>query len=55
MKELNQKFEIYWFFQFLVKNINLDKKRLAATVQQYLAEGLLEIAKKFSNQNGIIV
>ncbi|RMF54548.1 carbamoyltransferase HypF [Candidatus Woesearchaeota archaeon] len=33
-------------FEFLTSNIDKDKKRLAATVQQYLAEGLYEIASK---------
>lgn len=32
-------------FDYLIKNINKDKQRLAATVLMYLAEGLLEIAK----------
>ena len=35
-------------FQFLVDNFEKDKKRLAATVQMYLAKGLYEIASKFS-------
>ena len=33
-------------FKFLISNIEKDRRRLAATVQQYLAKGLLEIAKK---------
>lgn len=33
-------------FQFLIENLDKDKKRLAATVQRYLAEGLFEIAKQ---------
>lgn len=33
-------------FEFLIKNIKKDKRRLAATVQTYIAEGLLEIAGK---------
>jgi len=37
-------------FKFLVENMEKDKKRLAATVQQYLAQGLLKIAKKFNKQ-----
>ena len=32
-------------FQYLIKNLNKDKKRLAATVQLYIAEGLYEIVK----------
>ncbi len=39
-------------FEFLVENIKKDKKRLAATVQFYLAKGLHEIA---SNYNDSIV
>ncbi len=31
-------------FEFLIKNIHKDKKRLAATAQNYLAQGLGEIA-----------
>jgi hydrogenase maturation protein HypF len=34
-------------FQFLVENINKDKKRLAATVQMYLAKGFFTIASQF--------
>ncbi|MDI6777640.1 MAG: hypothetical protein QMD77_00450 [Patescibacteria group bacterium] len=33
-------------FEFLLKNFNRDKKRLAATVQCYIAQGLHEISKK---------
>jgi hydrogenase maturation protein HypF len=32
-------------FEYLVKNLNKDKKRLAATAQLYIAEGLDEIIK----------
>jgi hydrogenase maturation protein HypF len=35
-------------FEFLVRNMDKDKKRLAATVQRYLAEGLYEIAKQYN-------
>ncbi len=35
-------------FEFLVTNLEKDKKRLAATVQRYLAEGLYEIAQQFA-------
>jgi len=34
-------------FEYLIKNYDRDKKRLAATVQLYLAKGLYEIAKRF--------
>jgi len=33
-------------FEYLVKNINKDKKRLAATAQLYIAEGLYKIIKQ---------
>lgn len=32
-----------YLFEYLIKNINKDKKRLAATAQLYIAEGLCEI------------
>lgn len=32
-------------FQYLIKNINKDKKKLAATAQLYLAKGLFEVVK----------
>lgn len=35
-------------FQWLLDNLEQDKKRLAATVQRYLAEGLYEIAKQYN-------
>lgn len=35
-------------FRFLVDNSEKDKKKLAATVQMYLAKGLYEIASKFN-------
>jgi hydrogenase maturation factor HypF (carbamoyltransferase family) len=34
-------------FEFLVKNREKDKERLAATVQAYLAKGLYQIASRF--------
>jgi hydrogenase maturation protein HypF len=34
-------------FEYLIKNNQRDKKRLAATVQLYLAQGLLKIAQKY--------
>lgn len=34
-------------FEYLIENIDKDKKRLAATVQRYIAEGLYEIADKY--------
>ncbi|MEK6946547.1 MAG: carbamoyltransferase HypF [Nanoarchaeota archaeon] len=34
-------------FQYLVDNLDKDKRRLAATVQMYLAQGLYNIASKF--------
>jgi len=35
-----------YLFAYLLKNIQKDKKRLAATAQKYLAEGLFRIAQK---------
>lgn len=37
-----------FLFEFLLKNINRDKTRLAATAQLYLAGGLSEIINKFT-------
>jgi len=37
-------------FEFLVANLDKDKRKLAATVQQYLAEGLYSIAEKTKKQ-----
>lgn len=37
-------------FKFLVENMEKDKGRLAATVQQYLAEGLFSIASRHGKQ-----
>jgi len=34
-------------FEFLIEHIHEDKKRLAATVQKYLAEGLYQIASQY--------
>ncbi|EKE25538.1 MAG: hypothetical protein ACD_5C00127G0008 [uncultured bacterium] len=44
-------------FKYLIKNINKDKKRLAATAQKYIADGLLEICHQssvISHQNSNI-
>lgn len=35
-------------FEFLIENLTQDKSRLAATVQQYLAEGLYGIASRYN-------
>lgn len=35
-------------FEFLIQNINKDKRRLAATAQTYLAEGLYKIAQQYN-------
>lgn len=35
-----------YLFKYLIKNIHRDKKRLAATVQFYIAQGLHQIIKK---------
>ncbi len=37
-------------FNYLIKNIDKDKKRLAATAQSYLARGLYDIAKKYDKK-----
>jgi len=37
-------------FQYLIKNINKDKKRLAGTAQLYIAKGLWEIVKKIEDK-----
>ncbi len=34
-------------FKYLIKNINQDKKRLAATAQKYIAQGFYEIANEY--------
>ena len=34
-----------FLFEYLIKNITKDKKRLAATAQKYIADGLLELIK----------
>lgn len=35
-------------FKFLVANIDKDRKKLAATCQKYLADGFIEVAKKYN-------
>ncbi|MFZ5365508.1 MAG: hypothetical protein ACOZBH_04945 [Patescibacteria group bacterium] len=35
-----------WLFQWMLDNLDKDKGRLAATVQKYIIEGLIEIAGK---------
>lgn len=40
-------------FLFLIKNMNKDKRRLAATVQAYLSKGLFMIANEYSRINNI--
>ena len=46
-------------FKYLLKNINRDKRRLAATAQEYVAKGLLEIVKSdqknFGNRKAPII
>jgi hydrogenase maturation protein HypF len=46
-KSSNQKyiFNTTHLFEYLIKNLNKDKTRLAATAQLYVAQGLLEIIK----------
>ncbi|GBE16336.1 hydrogenase maturation protein hypF1 [bacterium BMS3Abin15] len=38
-------------FKYLIKNIHKDKKRLAATAQQYIVDGLYGITKKTNPKN----
>jgi hydrogenase maturation protein HypF len=38
--------ETTFLFEYLIKNLHKDKKRLAATAQLYVAQGLYEIIKK---------
>lgn len=38
-------------FEYLIKNLHRDKKRLAATAQFYIAEGLYKIIKKLQTKN----
>jgi hydrogenase maturation protein HypF len=47
----NSKFilDTTYLFKYLIKNLHKDKKRLAATAQLYIAQGLYEIAKKQEN------
>ncbi|MEK7447370.1 MAG: hypothetical protein AAB632_01025 [Patescibacteria group bacterium] len=40
-------------FEYLVKNLDKDKKRLAATTQMYLAKGLWEICQKIGAKRQI--
>jgi hydrogenase maturation protein HypF len=39
-----------FLFEYLIKNINKDKKRLAATAQIYIAEGLEEIIRNYESR-----
>ncbi|MCK9378729.1 MAG: hypothetical protein M0P97_01120 [Candidatus Moranbacteria bacterium] len=39
-----------FLFEYLIKNINKDKKRLAATAQLYIAEGLEEIIRNYESR-----
>ncbi|EKE19379.1 MAG: hypothetical protein ACD_9C00036G0011 [uncultured bacterium] len=56
--EFNEKEEIFVLkttplFEYLIKNLHKDKKRLAATAQQYIANGLFQILQntKYDIQN----
>ncbi len=42
-------------FEFLLENTNKDKGKLAYTVQEYIADGMFEIAKKFKTDKKEIV
>ncbi|KKP64564.1 MAG: hypothetical protein UR60_C0019G0019 [Candidatus Moranbacteria bacterium GW2011_GWF2_34_56] len=45
---INYSLQTTHLFKYLIKNLHKDKKRLAATAQLYIAEGLCEIVKKSS-------
>ncbi len=49
----NSKFTLNttYLFEYLIKNLHRDKKRLAATAQLYIAQGLHEIIKKHQIKN----
>ena len=40
-----------YLFEYLIKNRNKDRKRLAATAQLYIAKGLYELAKPYANSH----
>ncbi len=42
--------QITLLFEYLIKNIHKDKRRLAATAQKYIAEGLFEIIKNHDSR-----
>ncbi|CEG13677.1 putative carbamoyltransferase HypF (fragment) [groundwater metagenome] len=42
-------------FEFLLENMDKDKGKLAYTVQEYIADGMFEIAKKFKTDKEEIV
>jgi hydrogenase maturation protein HypF len=44
-----------YLFEYLIKNINKDKKRLAATAQSYIAQGIYKIIKKNSHNTKYII
>jgi hydrogenase maturation protein HypF len=48
--ELRKVLNTTYLFEYLLKNINKDKKRLAATAQEYIARGFYEIIKAGKNQ-----
>jgi hydrogenase maturation protein HypF len=53
----NTKYQILnttYLFEYLIKNLHKDKKRLAATAQKYIADGLLEITKTIKNKKTIL-
>jgi hydrogenase maturation protein HypF len=47
-EEKNYFLSTTWLFKYLLRNMNKDKRKLAATAQWYLARGLHEIIKKTS-------
>lgn len=53
-KGLRQVLNTGRLFEYLIKNTNKDRRRLAATAQLYIAKGLYEIAKGHESKIGIL-
>lgn len=49
--ESRQILNMTYLFDYLIKNIHKDKRRLAATAQLYIAKGLYEILKPYAISN----
>ena len=48
--ELRKIIDTTYLFEYIIKNIHKDKKRLAVTAQKYLAEGFYEIIRKCAKE-----